>query len=491
MMLFMNRSAYFFSCTKQRRKRTDQKGDERFQKIQKCQHKKDEYEKRRTGGRSPSSREEEGDNKEDNNIEKKKKKMYLKYVQMYKNAVRRHEREAAEFAKEIARIVSNNSASDTSFKKEKKKEGEDKDKEEEEEEEGFVLSPRSRKLLRVGVDGNGRGRQQKQQQREHEEGKRYARVGASQRERRIEIEEEEEEEKNERRRMRNRKRDGTSSLSLLGLAEFTYFTRSALLVAAAKFYDLGGGDSDLTETTTMINGTSSSSSISSNKSDLESIFAVASAHAVLVLISDVLAQKKYIENALDASVSVVLRVFALLLGTAMWVSIAFLFGSSVIASSEKQRATVAFAYFMSSLTVLPGTHAASAQALVRTRNTKKQQQWQQNRKRTAATSMTTVEAIFMPALRVIAFVKLAQRDYLRVVLDRRFRSDFDAFFRATVIGSVLFAWMGGLLAPLDWSTEWHKYPTLSVRLAIIGHILGTVLTAVFAWLDRTLPEKMK
>ena len=491
MMLFMNRSAYFFSCTKQRRKRTDQKGDERFQKIQKCQHKKDEYEKRRTGGRSPSSREEEEDNKEDNNIEKKKKKMYLKYVQMYKNAVRRHEREAAEFAKEIARIVSN-SASDTSFKKEKKKEGEDKEKEEEEEEEGFVLSPRSRKLLRVGVDGNGRGRQQEQQQREHEEGKRYARVGASQREREIEIEEEkEEEEKNDRRRMRNGKRDGTSSLSLLGLAEFTYCTRSALLVAAAKFYDLGGGDSDLMETTTIINGTSSSSSISSNKSDLESIFAVASAHAVLVLISDVLAQKKYIENALDASVSVVLRVFALLLGTAMWFSIAFLFGSSVIASSEKQRATVAFAYFMSSLTVLPGTHAASAQALVRTRNTKKQQQWQQNRSRTAATSMTTVEAIFMPALRVIAFVKLAQRDYLRVVLDRRFRSDFDAFFRATVLGSVLFAWMGGLLAPLDWSTEWHKYPTFSVRLAIIGHILGTVLTAVFAWLDRTLPEKMK
>ena len=414
-----------------------------------------------------------------------------KYVQTYKNAVRRHEREAAEFAKEIARIVSNNSASDASFKKEKKKEGEDEDKDEEEKEEGFVLSPRSRKLLRVGVDGNGRGRQQKQQQREHEEGKRYARVGASQREREIEIEEEEkeEEEKNERRRMRNGKRDGTSSSSLLGLAEFTYFTRSALLVAAAKFYE--GGDSDFTETTTMINGTSSSSSISSNKSDLESIFAVASAHAVLVLISDVLAQKKYIENALDASVSVVLRVFALLLGTAMWFSIAFLFGSSVIASSEKQRATVAFAYFMSSLTVLPGTHAASAQALVRTRNTKKQQQWQQNRRRTAATSMTTVEAIFMPALRVIAFVKLAHRDYLRVVLDRRFRSDFDAFFRATVICSVLFAWMGGLLAPLDWSTEWHKYPTLSVRLAIIGHILGTVLTAVFAWLDRTLPEKMK
>ena len=452
---------------------------------------------RRTGGRSPEKREEgeEEDNKEGEKLNKSPFQMYRDYVQTYKNAVRRHEREAAEFAKEIARIVSN-SASDASFKKEKKKEGEDEDKdeEEEEEEEGFVLSPRSRKLLRVGVDGNGRGRQQKQQQREHEEGKRYARVGASQREREIEIEEEEEkeeEEKNERRRMRNRKRDGTSSLSLLSLAEFTYCTRSALLVAAAKFYDLGGGDSDLTETTTMINGTSSSSSISSNKSDLESIFAVASAHAVLVLISDVLAQKKYIENALDASVSVVLRVFALLLGTAMWFSIAFLFGSSVIASSEKQRATVAFAYFMSSLTVLPGTHAASAQALVRTRNTKKQQQWQQNRRRTAATSMTTVEAIFMPALRVIAFVKLAQRDYLRVVLDRRFRSDFDAFFRATVIGSVLFAWMGGLLAPLDWSTEWHKYPTLSVRLAIIGHILGTVLTAVFAWLDRTLPEKMK
>ena len=77
-----------------------------------------------------------------------------KYVQTYKNAVRRHEREAAEFAKEIARIVSN-SASDTSFKKEKKKEGEDEDKEEEEEEEeeGFVLSPRSSKHLRVAVDG--------------------------------------------------------------------------------------------------------------------------------------------------------------------------------------------------------------------------------------------------------------------------------------------------------------------------------------------------
>ena len=54
--------------------------------------------------------------------------MYRDCVQTYKNAVRRHEREAAEFAKEIARIVSN-SASDTSFKKEKKKEGEDEDKE--------------------------------------------------------------------------------------------------------------------------------------------------------------------------------------------------------------------------------------------------------------------------------------------------------------------------------------------------------------------------
>ena len=53
--------------------------------------------------------------------------MYRDCVQTYKNAVRRHEREAAEFAKEIARIVSN-SASDTSFKKEKKKEGEDEDK---------------------------------------------------------------------------------------------------------------------------------------------------------------------------------------------------------------------------------------------------------------------------------------------------------------------------------------------------------------------------
>ena len=277
----------------------------------------------------------------------------------HKNAIRRHEREAGGGGGLTTLLL-------ILLLRKRRREREKtktKKKKEEEEEEGFVLSPRSRKLLRVGVDGNGRGRQQKQQQREHEERKRYARVDASQREREIEIEEEkEEEEKNERRRMRNGKRDGTSSLSLLGLAEFTYCTRSALLVAAARernFYDLGGGDSDLTETTTMINGTSSSSSISSNKSDLESIFAVASAHTVLVLISDVLAQKKYIENALDASVSVVLRVFALLLGTAMWFSIAFLFGSSVIASSEKQRATVAFAYFMSSLTVLPGTHAAS------------------------------------------------------------------------------------------------------------------------------------
>ena len=88
-------------------------------------------------------------------------------------------------------------------------------------------------------------------------------------EREIEIEEEkEEEEKNERRRMRNGKRDGTSSLSLLGLAEFTYCTRSALRRGGEVFTTWEGGDSDLTETTTMINGTSSSSSISSNKSDL-------------------------------------------------------------------------------------------------------------------------------------------------------------------------------------------------------------------------------
>jgi hypothetical protein len=280
----------------------------------------------------------------------------------------------------------------------------------------------------------------------------------------------------------------SSSLSLLGLADFTYFTRSALLVAAAKFYDLGNY-SELTETTTAEDSSNSISS-SDRKKEFESIIAVASVHALFVLVSDVLAQKNYVENAFDAIVSVVLRVFALLLGTAAWFGLAFLFASISTVTSETQRATLAFAYFMSSLTVLPGTHAASAQALVRTINTRKQQR-QQDRRRRAATSATTVEAIFMPALRVIAFVKLVERNFHRVIIERRFRSDFDAFFRATLIGSVVFAWVGGLLAPLDWSTEWHKYPTLSVRLAIIGHILGTVLTAVFAWLDRTLPEKMK
>ena len=212
-------------------------------------------------------------------------------------------------------------------------------------------------------------------------------------------------------------------------------------------------------------------------------------HALFVLVSDVLAQKNYVENAFDAIVSVALRVFALLLGTAAWFGLAFLFASISTVTSETQRATLAFAYFMSSLTVLPGTHAASAQAFVRTRNARRQQQ--QDRRRRAFTFTTTVGAIFMPVLCVIAFAKLVKRNYLRVIKERIFRSDFDASFRATLIGSVLFALVGGLLAPLDWSTEWHKYPTLSVRLAIIGHILGTVLTAVFAWLDRTLPEKMK
>ena len=267
----------------------------------------------------------------------------------------------------------------------------------------------------------------------------------------------------------------------LGLADFTYFTRSALLVAAAKFYDLGNY-SALTETTTAEDS-------SDRKKEFESIIAVASVHALFVLVSDVLAQKNYVENAFDAIVSVVLRVFALFLGTAAWFCLVFPFANISTVTSETQRATLAFAlaYFMSSLTVLPGTHAASAQALVRTRNARKQQQ--QDRRRRAATFTTTVGAIFMPALCVIAFAKLVKRNYLRVIKERIFRSDFDAFFRATLIGSVLFASVGGLLAPLDLSTEWHKYPTLSVGLAIIGHILGTVLTTVFAWLDRTLRRR--
>ena len=371
------------------------------------------------------------------------------------------------------------SPSNASFAEEEKEKGKcggQKSERDEEDVVNAIVSPRSRKLLNVG-----RG-----QREQHT--KKYEVASPEEDDANEDDDDDEEEDGNEqKRRRRNGTTSASTSLSLLGLADFTYFTRSVLLIATAKFYNLGG-DSTLTATTTT---TTTTTTNSSSTKDYESIFAVASAHALFVLVSDVLAQKRYIENALDAIVSVALRVFALLLGTVAWFCIAILFASSVIASSEKQRATMAFAYFMSSLTVLPGTHAASAQALVRTRNTKKQQQWQQNRRRTAATSMTTVEAIFMPALRVIAFVKLAQRDYHRVVLDRRFRSDFDAFFRATVIGSVLFAWMGGLLAPLDWSTVWHKYPTLSVRLAIIGHILGTVLTAVFAWLDRTLPEKMK
>ena len=129
---------------------------------------------------------------------------------------------------------------------------------------------------------------------------------------------------------------------------------------------------------------------------------------------DVLAQKRYIENALDAIVSVALRVFALLLGTVAWFCIAILFASSVIASSEKQRATLAFAFFMSSLTAALRNDAASG--VVGTNEKHKET----TNRRSSATS-TTVEAIFMPALRAIAFVKLTQRNYLRVVVERRFR----------------------------------------------------------------------
>ena len=400
-----------------------------------------------------------------------------KYLKMYQDALQRHEMQAEQFAMEVE-LLSSSTAAAVAAKTVVANPGEDGSEEEEEDGEGKgFVSPRSRKLLRVGRGVDGVGRR-----------KRYAK-GIPPPDEEQEQEENEEEEENERRMRSRRKRTmSSSSLSLLGLADFTYFTRSALLVAAAKFYDLGNY-SELTETTTAEDSSNSISS-SDRKKEFESIIAVASVHALFVLVSDVLAQKNYVENAFDAIVSVVLRVFALLLGTAAWFGLAFLFASISTVTSETQRATLAFAYFMSSLTVLPGTHAASAQALVRTINTRKQQR-QQDRRRRAATSATTVEAIFMPALRVIAFVKLVERNFHRVIIERRFRSDFDAFFRATLIGSVVFAWVGGLLAPLDWSTEWHKYPTLSVRLAIIGHILGTVLTAVFAWLDRTLPEKMK
>jgi len=399
-----------------------------------------------------------------------------KYLKMYQDALQRHEMQAEQFAMEVE-LLSSSTAAAVAAKTVVANPGEDDSEEEEEGEGKGFVSPRSRKLLRVGRGVDGVGRR-----------KRYAK-GISPPDEEQEQEENEEEEENERRmRSRRNRTMSSSSLSLLGLADFTYFTRSALLVAAAKFYDLGNY-SELTETTTAEDSSNSISS-SDRKKEFESIIAVASVHALFVLVSDVLAQKNYVENAFDAIVSVVLRVFALLLGTAAWFGLAFLFASISTVTSETQRATLAFAYFMSSLTVLPGTHAASAQALVRTINTRKQQR-QQDRRRRAATSTTTVEAIFMPALRVIAFVKLVERNFHRVIIERRFRSDFDAFFRATLIGSVVFAWVGGLLAPLDWSTEWHKYPTLSVRLAIIGHILGTVLTAVFAWLDRTLPEKMK
>ena len=423
---------------------------------------------RKGGGekRGTSSSPSKNASEDEEDIEKTRTREIQRFVKSYQNALKRHEHQAEIFAREIEQFLSPSNASFAEEEKEKGKRGGQKSERDEEDVVNAIVSPRSRKLLNVG-----RG-----QREQHT--KKYEVASPEEDDANEDDDDDDEEDGNEKnRRRRNGTTSASTSLSLLGLADFTYFTRSVLLIATAKFYNLGG-DSTLTATTTTTTNSSSTK-------DYESIFAVASAHALFVLVSDVLAQKRYIENALDAIVSVALRVFALLLGTMAWFCIAILFASSVIASSEKQRATLAFAFFMSSLTVLPGTHAASAQALVRTRNTRKQQN-----RRSSATS-TTVEAIFMPALRAIAFVKLTQRNYLRVVVERRFRSDFDAFFRATVIGSVLFAWAGGLLAPLDWSTEWHKYPTFSVRLAMIGHIVGTALTAAFAWLDRNLPEKMK
>ena len=427
---------------------------------------------RKGGGekRGTSSSPSKNASEDEEDIEKTRTNEIQRFVKSYQNALKRHEHQAEIFAREIEQFLSPSNASFAEEEKEKGKCGGQKSERDEEDVVNAIVSPRSRKLLNVG-----RG-----QREQHT--KKYEVASPEEDDANEDDDDDEEEDGNEqKRRRRNGTTSASTSLSLLGLADFTYFTRSVLLIATAKFYNLGG-DSTLTATTTT---TTTTTTNSSSTKDYESIFAVASAHALFVLVSDVLAQKRYIENALDAIVSVALRVFALLLGTVAWFCIAILFASSVIASSEKQRATLAFAFFMSSLTVLPGTHAASAQALVRTRNTRKQQN-----RRSSATS-TTVEAIFMPALRAIAFVKLTQRNYLRVVVERRFRSDFDAFFRATVIGSVLFAWAGGLLAPLDWSTEWHKYPTFSVRLAMIGHIVGTALTAAFAWLDRNLPEKMK
>ena len=52
----------------------------------------------------------------------------------------------------------------------------------------------------------------------------------------------------------------------------------------------------------------------------------------------------------------------------------------------------------------------------------------------------------------------AHTKYLRVVVEEDL-NDFDAFFRRqSGLGLIR---MGGLLAPLDWSTEWHKYPRVT------------------------------
>ena len=184
-------------------------------------------------------------------------------------------------------------------------------------------------------------------------------------------------------------------------------------------------------------------------------------HAAFVLVSDVLAHKKSFETELDVVLSMSLRVFALLLGTLFWIFLTVMFATS----ASKNRNTLAFAFFMSSLTVLPGTHVSSTQALVRTKST---------------------TAFFTPILRVTTFVKLVLRSYDRIFLQRKFRNNLDAYYRATVICATLFTWIGGLFAPLDWSTTWHKYPILQVRLAIAAHTIGTVLASLFNWLDRDL-----
>ena len=200
--------------------------------------------------------------------------------------------------------------------------------------------------------------------------------------------------------------------------------------------------------------------------DFESLMEISVVYSLFVLVSDSIMNKNMIESALDVARVFLLRVFALALGTISWFVISVLFSQSVL--KEKKMDTIAFAFFMSSLTVLPGTNASAAKALVQTKKSIK---------------------FFTTFLRVFAFVKLVQRTFVRIFIERRFRSEYDAFFRATVLMVVLFAWIGGLLAPLDWQqTSWHKFPNLSARLAIYAHALGTLLTALFSWLDRIISK---